>query len=245
MKTFCLLVSIFVSSSLYAIAQKQLEGIDAQNNLNALGADYSPTANNMVRTFDGRYRGFKGTACVFDKWYSTEIFFTNGTKYENQPCKFDIYKQQDLVVFRKVKRDSIILQPESIKAFVILNEDTGKKHLFKKYFLEKGSNMVVFCEVLSEGKHTLLLYREKTLLAADYKGGYSAERFYDEFLMATDYYIVNPDKQVLKLKKSEKAFLKLCTENQSKMKDFLKENPLDFKKEETIAKAIAYYNSLL
>lgn len=244
MKTFILIILVCTISFNKSFAQKQLEGIDAQNNLNALGAAYSPTSNNTVRTFDGRYKGFKGTACVFDKWYPTDIYFMNGTKFEHQPCKFDIYKQQDLVVLRKAKRDSIILQNESIKAFEIYNEDTEKKHLFKKFMLDKNNHVALFCEVLHEGKYSLILYKEKTLLAADFKGAYSVERFYDEFLIDSEYYMVDSDNQVIKIKKSEKALLKVLTNHPELMKKYLKENPLDFKNEVTIAKAVAYYNSL-
>lgn len=244
MKTFIfIIIFICVIFSNHIFAQQALEGIDAQNNLNALGANYNPTANNTVRVFDGRYKGFKGTACVFGKWYPTDIYFKNGSKYENQPCKFDIYKEQDLVVLRKAKRDSIILQNESISRFDIYDEDAEKKHIFKKFTLENnGSN--VFCEVLHEGKYALILYREKTLLAAEFKGGYSVERFYDEFLMSSDYYLITPEKQIVKLKKSEKALLKILSNHPEKMKNYLKEHELDFKNEETIGKAVAYYEGL-
>jgi hypothetical protein len=243
MKTLIFIFLFFCISILETIAQRALEGADAQNNLNALGTAYSP-ANNTVRTFDDRYKGFKGTACVFDKWYPTDIYFTNGTKFENQPCKFDIYKQQDLVVLRKAKKDSIVLQNQTVSAFAIYNEDTEKKHTFKKYFLEKGDKEGFFCEVLAEGKNTVLYYREKTLLLADFKGAYSAARFYDEFLLNAEYYMLIADNQIIKLKKNEKSLLKILPEHQEKMKVFLKENPLDFKNEETIAKAVSYYNSL-
>jgi hypothetical protein len=225
------------------LAQKPLEGVDAQNNVNALGGNYNPT-NNTVRVFDERYKGFKGTACFFDHWYPTDILFQNGMKYEKMMTKLDIYKQQELVVFRKEKKDSITLKDESIKAFVIENTDKGKKHTFKRF--QVGENKLGdFCEVLHEGKYSLIAHHTKTILAADFKGGYSVQRFYDEFILSVEFYIVSPDNQVIKLKKSKKALSKILNQYPKEFGDYLDKNDIDFKKEETIASAVAFYNGLL
>ncbi len=244
MKTLTFISLIFFMASTSLVAQKPLEGVDAQSNMNAIGGSYNPTSNNTVRVFDGRYKGFKGTACFFDQWYPADIVFQNGIKYEKIMTKLDIYKQQEIVIIRKEKGDSITLKDEAIKIFVIDNTETGRKHTFKRF--QVGENRLGdFCDVLCEGKYALIAHRNKTLIPADFKGGYSTERFYDEFILTVEFYIVTPDNQIIKLKKSKKALSKILNQNEKEFADFLDKNDIDFKKEETLIGAVAFYNGLL
>ncbi|MCU0392265.1 MAG: hypothetical protein MUE81_14205 [Thermoflexibacter sp.] len=236
---FTFLLLLWVRGSI--LAQAPIQGVDAQNNINTLGGNYAGV--NTVRVFDERYKGVKGTACVFDKWYPTDIYLTNGAIHQKILAKLDVYKGQDLVVLRKDKGDSMIVKYESIKSFVIENTDANKQHVFAKF--QVGENKTSeFCEVLHQGKFSLIAYRTKTLLPADYQGAYNAGRYYDEFLPNTELFIVTPDNQIIKLKKSKKALLKILNQSEKEFVEYIEKNKIDFEKEGDIANAVAFYNNL-
>jgi len=66
-----------------------------------------------------------------------------------------------------------------------------------------------FFQVLKEGKYQLIKVPIKKLIAADYKGAYSADRRYDEYATFYRYYIMNPDSSINQIQLTKKSLIKL------------------------------------
>jgi hypothetical protein len=241
-----ILLLCFLTTVLFAQTPTQTQAISIENDLKKVlaGGAYNMAGNNMIRSFGTQSRGFEGTPCVFGEWYATDIYLKDGFKYEKVPAKLDVYKEQELVVLRKKEGDSILVNDALVAHFEINNTTTGRIHIFKRY--QVGINSAdKFCEVVHEGKYSIVAYHMKTLLASDFQGAQSTGRYYDKFLSAIEFYIITPDKDVIKIKKSKKSLLQALKHNKIEFEAYLDKNKIDFDKKETLASALAFYNSLL
>ncbi len=249
MKTILLnLTMLFLLLSTLSLAQTptQTQAISIENDLKKIlpGGSYNLAGNNMIRAVGNKSYGFEGTPCVFDEWYPTDIYLKDGFKHEKVPTKLDIFKEQELVALRKESGDSIVVDDRVVSYFEMTNTSSGQKYVFKRYTVN-NSKTDKFCEVLHEGKYSIIVHHMKTLLAADFQGAQSAGRYYDKFLSAVEFYIVTPDKEVVKVKKSKKGLLQALKHNKEAFEDYLDKNKVDFDKKETLAGALAFYNGLL
>ncbi len=198
----------------------------------------------MMRGFDNRAKNFRGTPYFFDEWYLTEIHLKDGYKFEHIFAKLDIFKEQELMVLRKEKGDSILVDDATIAYFIMQNPDTGTKHAFKRYTVgsSKGER---FCEVLHEGKYTAIAFQTKSIIPADVGNSQSSGRDYDKFVSNTEFFIVTPENKVVRIKKSKKGLLQILNQHEKEFEAYLAKNKLDFDKKEALAEAVAFYNSLL
>ncbi|MCS7019205.1 MAG: hypothetical protein RMJ87_10080 [Cytophagales bacterium] len=230
MKTSVLFCLLFLYSSLHAQQPSAVNttppsGINAQQNLDALGSPVT-SGSNVVLSFDTRYRGFLNSPYLFDAWTKGELLFKNGTKYSDIDMKLNTYNDE-LMVRKRDTGDSIVVDKTAIQQFS-LTDSKGKTMLFRK-LSEPETKQAVFFQVLHEGnQYTLLAHHKKTILQADYKGAYSAGRYYDEFLPSVNYYLVtNQSPEWVKLKTQEKALLKTLNDQTGSLKNYIRENRLN------------------
>ncbi|WP_448519293.1 hypothetical protein [Rhodoflexus sp.] len=212
-------------------------GINAQQNLDALG---SPAlgGSNVVLSFDTRYKGFLNSPYLLESWVKGDLLFKNGTKYSEIDLKLNTYSDQ-IIVRKRDTGDSIIVDKDAVKQFMLV-DDKGQQMFFRK-LTNPETKLTGFFHVLYEGKqYNLLAHYKKTILQADYKGAYSAGRYYDEFLTATTYYLVAKESSAwTKLKTNEKAILKALNDEDGKLKNFVKANNLNLaKSQEDIVRLI-------
>ncbi|MCS6968482.1 MAG: hypothetical protein RMJ44_07375 [Cytophagales bacterium] len=199
-------------------------GINAQQNLDALGSP-AVGGSNVVIAFDTRYRGFLNSPYLLESWSKGELIFRNGAKYVPVELKFNTYSQ-DVLVRKSDTGDSVVLDKTIIQQFTLVNEQ-GQSMLFRR-FTHPETKQTGFFHVLFEGNYYLLLaHYRKTLLKADYKGAYSAERYYDEFVPETTYFLVtNSGATWQKLKTNEKSLLKALNDIDGKLKEWIKSQGL-------------------
>jgi hypothetical protein len=88
-----------------ASAQTVSSGLDAQTNVDALGTD---NINGMVRKFDARYEGIRGTPYMAGYWNNGTIFLKSGKSLQNVPLKIDLYGYE--VISKRASGDSIIVK---------------------------------------------------------------------------------------------------------------------------------------
>ena len=223
------------------LAAAQREGADAQQNLNALGG----TGSNMVRTFDTRYDGIRGTPFLLPYWCSTEVIFKDGRRFSEVPLKYDVYQNQ--IVFKRPQGDSVILNAAPVSHFTMQDILTGKSYLFKKFFLSPGDQARLqgrFLQVIQEGSTSLVVSRSKAIVKADYKGAYNAGRPYDELIEDTQYYLLRPDGSLTGIRLNRKSVLEAFTKHQAEIKAYAQQENIDFKNEDAVGKLVAYANSL-
>jgi hypothetical protein len=252
MKTNILLfIACFSIICLEGLAQNntspsQTQAVGLENDLKKLLPEggFRTGATNILRTFGNGSKGFEGTPYVFDEWYPTDIILSDGYKFERIFTKLDIYQEQDVLVLDKSKGDSIAVEDKQIISLVIDNNQTGKKHIFKKFQVGSGKSPR-FCEVIYEGKYTLIVYQMKSILKADIGNSQSSGRYYDKFVSNIEFYIVTPDNQILKIKKSKKGLLNILNQYEKEFEEYLDKNKVDFDDRKTLESALAFYNSLL
>lgn len=200
-------------------------GINAQQNLDALGSPVT-SGSNVVLSFDTRYRGFLNSPYLLDTWTKGDLIFKNGTKYSDIDLKLNTYGDEVLVRKRDTG-DSIIVDKTALQQFT-LSDEKGEPMLFKK-LTDPESRQSRFFQVLHEGKkYDLLAHHKKTLLQADYKGAYSAGRYYDEFIPSVNYFLIDKASGAwTKLKMQESALLKTLKDHTGQLKAFIKAQKLN------------------
>lgn len=200
--------------------------------------------NGITPTVDTRYEGLKGTPYFIPAWSKGLVDLTNGTHYTNVPLKFDAYRQS-LIMLREKMGDSIIVNPGQIKAFTIMDAN-GNGYLFKRYTGLTGDRQLSegYFMVLYEGKSAMLKRVNKLFQKADYKGAYSADVRYDSYADDVSFYLLRPDKSLVKLKKSKKGILDTFSDKKAEVNRFIDEKKLDFKSEYDLAQVVQFYDSL-
>ncbi|GAA4397091.1 hypothetical protein GCM10023187_05970 [Nibrella viscosa] len=200
--------------------------------------------NNLMPTVDTRYEGLQGTPYFIPNWSKGQVDLTNGKQYTNVPLKFDAYRQS-LIMLREKMRDSIIVSPNQIRAFTIMDAD-GNGYLFKRYTGLTGDKQLSegYFMVLYEGKNAMLKRINKLFKKADFKGGYSADIRYDSYADDVSFYLLRPDKSLVKLKKSKKAIVDAFSDKKAEITRFIDEKKLDFRSEYDLAQVVQYYDSL-
>ena len=211
---------------------------EAKENLRELG---STDGTGTVRTFDNRYEGVRGTPYAFEEWYPGEIFLSSKQKVSinmlNYNC-FDneiAYKDPDTKEIRLMNRYVVDL-------FQIRVE--GEPRTFVPLKLKEDEEAVFVQVLYDQGSRIFKLYK-KEFLKANYEGGYSADRKYDEFVDKYDLLIIKEgDNTIFKLKNSKKYIISMFPDREKEITSYIKANKPDFKEAAAIIDLMAYYDSL-
>ncbi len=198
--------------------------------------------SNVARTWDNRYEGVRGTPYLKNVWQNAQITSVEGKVYNNVPLKYDVYS--NLLAVKNSKGDSISSETAYMKEFTWIG--TGMTFV-KEPLLDNTTdikNFSRFYQQLFKGNKTTLLknYR-KELLKADYQGGYSANRRYDELIDEVDYFLKKGN-QIEKIKLNEKNVLKFTFDKEKEVKEFLKKQKLNLKNEADVIKLLQFYETL-
>jgi hypothetical protein len=212
--------------------------IDQQENLRQLATlgPLSPGA----RGFDNRYEGVRGSPLLFEDWREARIVVQGGTA-EGEQAEININQYDNLLVVRfpggqagtvpvakirmlHVKTPAGTRTFESLPATMVENDSEEEKR---------------FYEVLRQGKFTLLKAHEKIFQKADYKGAYSTDRRYDEFLDRQVYYLRGPDGPFEKLNKlKSKAIEKTLPGYEKEIGEIVNKEKLDLREERDVIRLI-------
>jgi hypothetical protein len=244
-------LGIFSASSGYAQnkpeqSKQAVQAISLENDLRKLFSNdgtLNRGTNMMMRTFDNRAKGYEGSPYVFPQWMPTNIHMKDGYVVKNIPAKLDVYQAQELMIWRKDTGDSLIVDATAVEYFVMEDSLKQSKHIFKR-FPVGDKNAPRFCEVLHEGAYGLLAYHTRGFLASDIGKAQSTGRYYDKFTSHVEYYLIAPNKSLIKLKKNRKSLLKALPPQQG-FEAYLEEHKPDFDNPQQLAATIAFYNSLL
>jgi hypothetical protein len=238
MKKLILYACIIASSATQIKAQSVSTGLDAQTNIEALGAD---NLNGMVRKFDTRYEGIRGTPYLADYWNTGTILLKGGKSLTNVPVKIDLYGYE--VISKRMSGDSIIVKAATIDKVLLTDALTGQAHAFRKW-ADLGLAKAGYADILFDGKYMLLAERKKTLIKANYQGGYSANRPYDEFIDEVTYYVKKPQQNPEKIKFTRKAVAEIFPDHQAELKSFISKEQIDFRNINQVISIFRYYDSL-
>lgn len=221
-------------------SNKTPTGFDAQANLNAIAGAAGVGA--IVRGFDNRYEGVKGSPLLIEQWLPGEVELTNGNRIINVQVKYDVLEHQ---LFLKTPRnDSVRLSESYIKQFSV--GEAGGAQTFRRGATINADESLktTLLRVVAEGKYSLVQVPKKVFQKANYQGAYNAGVRYDEILDESAYYLVRPDGTSEKIKLNRKSVAGALGTLADRVEEYAKKNRIDFKTEADIARLLAYAGTL-
>lgn len=217
-------------------------GLDAERNLVELGNSNNAT---MVRTYDNRYEGVKGSPFFLPEWAKARIAINN-TFFDNVEAKYNVYNNE--LLYRNPKGEEYILMPSKVASFVLKDSQAKKEYLFKRYPALSAKDPQLarqYVVALYDGKQVqLVMVPQKRLVKATFKQPYSVSKNYDELQDEQYYYLLGPDNALTKVKLNKKSLLKALPQNQDKVEKYIAAERIDASDPGGWAKALAYYESL-
>lgn len=163
-------------------------------------------------SYDNRYEGVKGTPRLIDTLLPSFI------KLYGQDDYFRITADLDLVnnalIYAGSGSSQLFSIPASDVSELVINRN-GIEQLFmttKGQKFEKDLKEIRFYQVLSKGEYEFIKIPMKSFLSADYKGAYSSDRRYDEYVDQNKYYLKGRDGIFYQVQMNKKSLQKLVPE---------------------------------
>ncbi len=203
---------------------------DNEQNLRAL-ANLSPMTAG-ARSFDNRYEGVRGSPLLLPEMAPLEIRPADQDKtVTGLQGNLDLEKDLLYVRFKDGATGSI---PASSIYSVVLTGQSGKR-LFRvlpaRTVEGQNNDEVRFYEALYDGGFHFLKLTRKTFQKANYKGAYSPDRRYDEYLEEVSYFLQAGSAPYEKVRLKEKNLAKALPAYESAIKSISRKNKLDLSSE--------------
>lgn len=138
-----------------------------------------------------------------------------------------------------VKEESIYyLAKEAGRKVKFINSNT----IYRVYDFENDQH---FLKVLVDADNSLIVKQRVRYIDAKVANtGYDVAKPANYKRVKDEYFLALDNKTLVKLPKSKKGFIKAFGDQSSKIKSYMKENKLGYKREKDLAKIVNYYNSL-
>jgi len=238
MRTLFINLALLITISCTAQNVSVPQDYQARQNLIELG---SQDGTGSVMTFDMRYEGVKGSPYVFKEFKQGEVFLKTKNRITVKDLNYNCFENE--IAYKDPATGVIRLMNKfQVDLFRISDED--KTLTFVPVKLEANAE-TIFAEVLYNKASFVYKVYEKEWLKANYEGGYSADRKYDEFVDKYDLYFLKQGEHTLyKSKKSKKQVREAFPEHESEISSYIKSNKLDLKEDQALVKLMKYYDSL-
>jgi len=236
-----ILISLLIVSMVNLYAQEtessRPEGYEAKENLKTLGSSAGST---VVKLFDERYEGVKGTPFMFTGWNKGEVFLTEKKKVKFEQLNYNSFTNE--LVYKDPDNGQMMqINKYLVDFFIVYNPDSM---LFVPIKQPK-SNDISFAQQFYNKKSSAYQFYGKEFLKANYEGGYSADRKADEYVDKPQIYIkIKGNDELIRLKGSKKAVAELFGDKSAEMSKFINKGKADFKSMEYVNRMMAYYDSL-
>jgi hypothetical protein len=188
-------------------ADVALRGLSAEENLKAING-LGPYSVGGIG-FDTRYEGVKGTPRLTDTLLPSFIRLKGQDFYIELLSDIDLVQNSVLYLHPKTKK-MFSIPADMVSELIIKTDD--KELLFRTTggrTFEKEMKPERFCQILKDGNYQFIRIPGKQFVQADYKGAYSADRRYDEYVPVSKYYILCQDSVFHQLQLSKKSLAKL------------------------------------
>ena len=232
--TLGFIVSITCSAQNISVPQ----GYEAKENLRELG---SMDGTGNVRTFDNRYEGVKGTPYVFEEFHPGEVYLKTKNKVAVQDLNYNCF-ENELVYLDPATKVIRVMNRFQVDLFTIRDGDRVLTFVPVKL---GDDEQTIFAEVLYNKGSIVYKVYGKEWLKANYEGGYSADRRYDQFVDKYDLYFMKKGGNMLyKAKKSKKQVIAAFPDHEKEISSYIKSNKLDLKEDSSLVKLLVYYDTL-
>ncbi len=177
--------------------------------------------------------GVIGSPFENDEFLVGNVILTNENEYENVPLKYDIYN--DALYFKNTKDETMLSFVVPVKWFKI----AGQTYLNGYPNIDNYSKNT-FYGLVAGNKIKLLFKVYKTISESTPYNSPNVEKKFERY---KDYYILKKDK-MYKFKPSKKDIINLFVVDAPKINEYIKQEKINFKKEEDLVKVIDFINLL-
>ena len=238
MKTIITGLAIAISITCMGQNVSEPQDYEAKENLRELG---STDGTGNIKTFDNRYEGVRGTPYIFEVFLPGEVFLKSKSKVAVKELNYNCF-ENEIAYNDPVKKTTMLMNPYQVEMFVLINGD--ERLTFAPVKLKEDSE-IIFAQVLYNKGSLVYKVFQKDFVKANYEGGYSADRKYDEFVDKYDLFFMKEGELILyKAKKSKKQMLSAFPGKEKEISSFIKSNKLDLKEEDALVSLLEYYDSL-
>jgi len=195
--------------------------------------------NNNRPITEKRYVNITGSPYFSDEFYPGTVVLSDGKKYDNLLIQLD--EVRDAMLFKENKPDAKTLEFTTTPVLEFtLKTGTGNPVKFKNI---AGADTKIngFCQILLEGKTSLLKKTKKSIIQ---NATYNTANIEKTIASSTLYALQAADQKVTMVKGDKKAFLKALADRSKEIEAYVNEQNIDFKNDADLVKLITYYNTL-
>ncbi len=237
MKSVVVFISLLVPFMTYC-----QEDIRSQYKIDIGNDVYFGGLENVKFTTNTRAYGIEGTRFVFDEFMPSNVYFSNKTMAADKLMNYDCYMDQ---VIYSDGSDKYVLN-QFIIDYIEFMPGRDSSIFFKKIFIPDEQD-VAFAKILYIGKSSLYKRYVKKLVVKDEQPTYNwDDRYANEYIIRTHYYIKLPDMQdPVQLPGSKKGLLKLMNPLGPSLKSFIKQEKINLKNDTDLIRLMDYYDMLV
>lgn len=186
-----------------------------------------------------------GTPFLFDEWRPGAMIDNSSNLINRIDLLFDIY-HHELLLRKRHGKDTLAINKKLIRSFKIYGTDSVY-HFRRLSSKDKNGNLESndYYSVLDSGRISLLLKPVK-ILHKTTGGGYDSftGKEKDRLLTFLEYYILDEDEVVQKLKLTRKSVIKALSDQAGEVSSFINKYKVDVKEPKQLQALFRYYNSL-
>jgi hypothetical protein len=201
----------------------------------------------MVRTFDERYEGVKGSPYLLNDFLPGILVHFSGQTFDNLSLRYDLMKQE--VAYVSTGMDNpLVVDARDLEMIILKDRRSQRDFLFKHRTIEmtKGREPQYdhFIDLYDQGS-TLLVQPEKTFIKADYQGAFSQGQEYDEYRTEFAYFLRPKGQEGFqRVKLNNASLLKALSDQKKALKTFLKEQDMDINIDGEAVQLLKHYDEL-
>lgn len=236
MKTFSIILLLILGISAHAQQTDRSEyRVDIGNDVFFGGLE-----NVRFNTNTSAY-GIKGTRFLFDNFLDADVYFSNKTLALDKKLNYDCYMDQ--VVYSDGK-DMYVLKSFYID-LIQFHPKKDSSVFFERVLLPENKD-IVFMQVLYDGVRILYKQYIKKLVLNDDQPSYNwDEKYANEYIIRTEYYLMEPgSKDLIPLPPSKNKFLRSAGEYREELKKYMKKENINYKKENDLTRLLEYYDEI-
>jgi hypothetical protein len=221
-KTSCLLFALIMLSVASGGQDKKgaKVGMTSEQNLQALT---NPSLYSTTAGFDERYQGVSGSPRLLDTLLPCTVKLKSAEEQYEVSTDIDVVRNTMLFIL-PASNDLLEVASSWIES---LKFHTGDRDLIfrttegLKFDRELKGNK--FYQVLSDGPHLFIKIPDREFIEANYRGLYSPDRRYDEYVPQDRYYIIGSDSILHRVQLTRKSLGKLFPDNKQQINQIFNE----------------------
>jgi hypothetical protein len=177
-----------------------------------------------------------GDPYLYDRWLPGKVLTVSGKVYENLKIKYDIYS--DFLLFAYDSADEPLKFADDVKSFTLILSEP--QVFYNGFPAIDNQTSQSYYQVLSKG--AIMLLKRATKVINESKG-YNTNVITKSYQNHNKYYIYS-DGKISSTDNPKKALYSLAVNRKAQLDEFVKNNSINFKKDEDLSKVFNFYNNL-